>query len=369
MNEDGKEPNTTGSSRPGRFSGLSSLQQEYAIAQMWKTAVDGAPVDSDRPTRVLTASDFERHNWDLQPLSKPMPIPPPDRVWTSAELARIACGYMASMMEEKWHALVDDGCLRFHRSWTGYGIYEATFEPCEGGAVIVGARVEGNPERYSRYDDVTESQMLEFLIDNWLLGLPGRWPDLWTSGTDDARLSRQQTEADTEVWQLAKVEVTFGDIADERADAVICPTSPAMTGSGGASRAIHRAAGPRLREHLKELGGCEPGQAIATPGFDMAVPWIIHTVGPRWRGGAHNEAHVLASCYRESLARADEVGASVVATPAVATGQYGYPMRAAAGTAVGVLGFTPTHVDTARIVCYSVPSLKAHRAALAQKNE
>ena len=116
MNEDGEEPDTTGSWVSGQFSGLSSLQQEYAIAQMWKTAVDGAPVDSDRPTRVLTASDFERHNWDLQPLSKPMPIPPPDRVWTSAELARIACGYMASMMEEKWHALVDDGCLRFHRS-------------------------------------------------------------------------------------------------------------------------------------------------------------------------------------------------------------------------------------------------------------
>lgn len=369
MNEDGEGPETTGSSAPSQFGGLSSLQQEYAIAQMWKAAVARAPVDSDRLTRVLTANDFERHNWRLQPLSKPMPIPPPDRVWSSAELARIACGYMASMMEEKWHALVHNECLRFHRSWTGYGIYEATFEPCDGGAVIVGAVVEGDPERYARYDDVTESQMLEFLIDNWLLEHPGRWPDLWTSGTDDARPAREPTEADFEVWQLAKVEVTFGDIADERADAVICPTSPALSGSGGASRAIHKAAGPRLREYLKEFSGCEPGQAIATPGFDMAVPWIIHTVGPRWRGGAHNEAHVLASCYRESLARADEVGASVVAAPAVATGQYGYPMRAAAGTAVGVLGFTPTHVDTARIVCYSVPSLKAHRAALAQKNE
>ena len=369
MNEDDKESESTGPRGSGQFGGLSSLKQEYAIAQMWKTAVESAPIDTDRSTRVLTASDFERHNWDLQPLSEPVPIPPPDRVWTSADLARIACGYMASMMEEKWHALVDEDCLRFHRSWTGYGIYEATFEPCEGGAVIVGAVVEGDPERYSRYDDATESQMLVFLIDNWLLEQPGRWPDLWTSATADARPSREPIEADLEVWQLAKVEVTFGDIADERADAVVCPTSPALSGSGGASRAIHRAAGPRLREYLKELEGCGPGQAITTPGFDMAVPWIIHTVGPRWRGGAHNEAHVLASCYRESLARADEVGASVVATPAVATGRYGYPMRAAAGTAVGVLGFTPTHVDTARIVCYSVPSLEDHRAALAQQNE
>ena len=366
MTDDSIEAEPPDSMGSHQLQGLSGLQMEHSIAQMWKAAVGATGSESDGPTRVLTKEDFERHGWDLRPLSKPMPIPAPDRVWVSSELARIGRGYMASMMEEKWHGLVDGNCLRLHRSWTGYCIYEATFEPCEGGATITVALVEGDPERYSRYDDLTESQMLEFLIDNWLLDQLGKWPDLLTDTSDDDRRPRTRTPADDEVWQLAKVEVTFGDIATERADAVVCPTSPALSGSGGASRAIHLAAGPRLKDHLKGVGVCEPGQAIVTPGFDMAVPWIIHTVGPRWQGGAHNEAHVLASCYRESLARADEVGAQVVATPAVATGQFGYPLRAAAGTAVGVLGFTPTHVETARIVCFSAPSLKAHRAALAQ---
>jgi O-acetyl-ADP-ribose deacetylase len=118
--------------------------------------------------------------------------------------------------------------------------------------------------------------------------------------------------------------------------------------------AIHRTAGRRLARAGGAIGPCEPGDAMATPAFDLDPPVrnVIHTVGPVWEGGSHGEADVLASCYRRSLQLADELGARTVAFPAIATGVYGFPPDQAARIAVSTIRTTPTTVQQIRLVAY-----------------
>ena len=132
----------------------------------------------------------------------------------------------------------------------------------------------------------------------------------------------------------SRIEVVQADITTLPVDAIVNAANTSLLGGGGVDGAIHRAAGPRLLEATREIGGCPTGQARITPGFDLPARWIIHTVGPVWRGGQTGEDNLLASCYRESLKLASSVRATTIAFPAISTGAYGFPMERAARIAV-----------------------------------
>jgi len=149
------------------------------------------------------------------------------------------------------------------------------------------------------------------------------------------------------------IQAVQGDITVEDVDAVVNAANQALAGGGGVDGAIHRAAGHReLQEACQKLGGCPTGDAKATPGFGLRARWIIHAVGPRWRGGDKGEAEQLASCYRRSLEVADELGAKSIAFPAISTGIYGYPPEEAARIAVETVRSTPTEVELVRLVAF-----------------
>jgi O-acetyl-ADP-ribose deacetylase (regulator of RNase III) len=156
-----------------------------------------------------------------------------------------------------------------------------------------------------------------------------------------------------------------GDITRQEVDAIVNAANSSLLGGGGVDGAIHRAAGPELVDHCRLLGGCKTGEAKITPGFRLTATWIIHTVGPVWRGGTNGEADLLASCYRESLDRAREVGARAVAFPAISTGIFGYPIRAAAGIAVRTVRASANSVETVRFVCFDDETYDAYEDLLA----
>jgi O-acetyl-ADP-ribose deacetylase len=164
-----------------------------------------------------------------------------------------------------------------------------------------------------------------------------------------------------------RIEAVQGDITGERVDAIVNAANSSLLGGGGVDGAIHRAAGPELREACRPLGGCPTGEARATPGFRLPARWVIHTVGPVWDGGGSGEADLLASCYRRSLAVADELGARTVAFPAISTGAYGYPVAEAARIAIAALRSTPTDVEVARLVAFDERTLGLYRELLAEE--
>jgi len=158
----------------------------------------------------------------------------------------------------------------------------------------------------------------------------------------------------------------LGDIIVQDVDAIVTAANESLLGGGGVEGAIHRAAGPRLAEAGAAIGRCEPGDAMATPAFDLDPPvrHVIHTVGPVWEGGSHGEDDILASCYRRSLQVADELTARSVAFPAIATGVYGFPPERAAKIAVETIRSTPTAVERVRLVAFDQPACEILAAAL-----
>ena len=151
-----------------------------------------------------------------------------------------------------------------------------------------------------------------------------------------------------------RIEGVLGDITAEAVDAIVNAANSSLLGGGGVDGAIHRAAGPELVGACRPLGGCPTGDAKATPGFRLPSRWVIHTVGPVWRGGDRGEPDLLASCYRRSLEVADGLGARSVAFPAISTGVYGYPPAAAATIAVDTLraAAADSHVELVRLVAF-----------------
>ncbi|MYB75181.1 MAG: O-acetyl-ADP-ribose deacetylase [Acidimicrobiia bacterium] len=161
-----------------------------------------------------------------------------------------------------------------------------------------------------------------------------------------------------------RLELVLGDITAEDVDAIVNAANHTLLGGGGVDGAIHRAAGPELVEYCRTLGGCETGEAKITPGFNLTARWVIHTVGPVWHGGGHGEPELLASCYRESLARADEVEAEAVAFPAISTGVFGYPIDAAAAIAIDTVRSTPSKVAEVRLVAFNQETVDAYQSIL-----
>lgn len=153
---------------------------------------------------------------------------------------------------------------------------------------------------------------------------------------------------------MTAIEVVLGDITAQDVDAIVTAANKSLLGGGGVDGAIHRAAGPRLAEAGAAIGPCQPGDAMATPAFNLDPPvhHVIHTVGPVWESGSHGESGILASCYRRSLQVADELGARSVAFPAIATGIYGFPAEQAAEIAVQTIRSTPTAVGQVRLVAF-----------------
>jgi O-acetyl-ADP-ribose deacetylase (regulator of RNase III) len=163
-----------------------------------------------------------------------------------------------------------------------------------------------------------------------------------------------------------RIEAVRADITTLAVDAIVNAANGELRGGSGVCGAIFSAAGwADMQAACDALGSCATGDAVATPGFRLPARWVIHTVGPVWRGGGTGEPELLASCYRRSLEVADELGALSVAFPAISTGVYGYPAEAAAAVAVGAVHAFPGEVERVLLVAFGPDDLSRYERLLA----
>ncbi|MGX1564127.1 O-acetyl-ADP-ribose deacetylase [Streptomyces sp. NPDC055506] len=168
---------------------------------------------------------------------------------------------------------------------------------------------------------------------------------------------------------MTTIELVQGDITRESVDAIVNAANSSLLGGGGVDGAIHRRGGPAILEDCRKLRashygkGLPTGQAVATTAGDLDARWVIHTVGPVY-SATEDRSALLASCYRESLRVADELGARTLAFPAISTGVYGYPMEEAADIAVDTVRTARTDVEEVRFVLFDAPAYEVFAARL-----
>jgi O-acetyl-ADP-ribose deacetylase len=171
--------------------------------------------------------------------------------------------------------------------------------------------------------------------------------------------------------QRIKIEVIEADITTLKVDAIVNAANETLLGGGGVDgaihRAIHRAAGPKLLEECRKIGGCPTSEARLTKGYNVPAKFVIHTVGPVWQGGNHHEDELLAGCYRHSMSLALREKIRSIAFPAISTGAYGFPLERAAHIAANeVLRFLQIYPEFDRVIfcCFGAEAKRAYSEAV-----
>jgi len=164
-----------------------------------------------------------------------------------------------------------------------------------------------------------------------------------------------------------KIDIIRGDITKLDVDAIVNAANTTLLGGGGVDGAIHRAAGTELLAECRTLGGCQPGEAKITRGYRLPARFVIHSVGPVWKGGERDEPEILANCYRSSLQLAVKNGLKTIAFPAISCGAYGYPIQEATRIAVEATReflVENDKIDKVLFVLWSEDIYEAYRQAL-----